>query len=55
MAFGITKSRPSPIAIDFGADSLKCLQIVPGLRPPSWSRSARRRCPNRPGPTSTPA
>ena len=33
MAFGITKSRPSPIAIDFGADSLKCLQIVPGDRP----------------------
>ena len=33
MAFGITKSRPSPIAIDFGADSLKCLQIIPGSTP----------------------
>ncbi len=33
MAFGITKSRPSPIAIDFGADTLKCLQIIPGDPP----------------------
>jgi Tfp pilus assembly PilM family ATPase len=33
MAFGINKSRPSPIAIDFGADTLKVLQIVPGDPP----------------------
>lgn len=29
MAFGFNKQRYSPIAIDFGADSLKLLQIVP--------------------------
>ncbi|MEX0776599.1 MAG: pilus assembly protein PilM [Phycisphaeraceae bacterium] len=28
MAFGLTKTRYSPIAIDFGADSLKLLQVV---------------------------
>ncbi|MEM1107391.1 MAG: pilus assembly protein PilM [Planctomycetota bacterium] len=33
MAFGKTKSRLSPIGIDFGADSLKLLQIVPGDPP----------------------
>ena len=33
MAFGFSKSRVSPIAIDFGADSLKLLQIVPGDPP----------------------
>ncbi|MEX2214156.1 MAG: pilus assembly protein PilM [Phycisphaeraceae bacterium] len=33
MAFGFSKSRVSPIAIDFGADSLKLLQIVPGEPP----------------------
>ncbi len=33
MAFGKTKSRISPIAIDFGADSLKLLQIIPGDPP----------------------
>jgi len=27
MAFGINKSRLSPIAIDFGVDTLKLLQI----------------------------
>ena len=30
MAFGKPRSRISPIGIDFGADSLKLLQIVPG-------------------------
>ena len=30
MAFGISKGRISPIAVDFGADALKVLQIVPG-------------------------
>lgn len=30
MAFGKPKSRLSPIGIDFGADSLKLLQIIPG-------------------------
>lgn len=30
MAFGKPKSRLSPIGIDFGADSLKVLQIIPG-------------------------
>ena len=29
MAIGFTKKKQSPIAIDFGADSLKLLQIVP--------------------------
>ncbi|MEO0513933.1 MAG: pilus assembly protein PilM [Planctomycetota bacterium] len=33
MAFGKPKSRLSPIGIDFGADSLKLLQIVPGDPP----------------------
>ncbi|MEM9883222.1 MAG: pilus assembly protein PilM [Planctomycetota bacterium] len=33
MAFGKPKTRFSPIAIDFGADSLKLLQIVPGDPP----------------------
>lgn len=33
MAFGINKPRVSPIAIDFGADSLKLLQVVPGEPP----------------------
>jgi len=33
MAFGLSKQRHSPIAIDFGADSLKLLQIVPGDPP----------------------
>ena len=33
MAFGKTRSRLSPIGIDFGADSLKLLQIVPGDPP----------------------
>lgn len=33
MAFGKTKSRISPIGIDFGADSLKLLQVVPGDPP----------------------
>ena len=34
MAFGISnKGRTSPIAIDFGADALKMLQIVPGPTP----------------------
>jgi len=33
MAFGKSKSRLSPIGIDFGADSLKLLQIVPGDPP----------------------
>ena len=30
MAFGLSKGKISPIAIDFGADSLKMLQVVPG-------------------------
>jgi len=30
MAFGKSKTRTSPIGIDFGADSVKLLQIVPG-------------------------
>ncbi len=30
MALGWSKSRPSPIAVDFGADSLKMLQVLPG-------------------------
>ncbi|MFA9476908.1 pilus assembly protein PilM [Phycisphaerales bacterium AB-hyl4] len=30
MAFGFSKTRYSPIAIDFGADSLKLLQVIPG-------------------------
>jgi type IV pilus assembly protein PilM len=34
MAFGWTKTRYSPIAVDFGADSLKLLQVVLG-EPPS--------------------
>ena len=29
MAFGFTKTKFSPIAIDFGSDSLKLLQIIP--------------------------
>lgn len=29
MAFGLSKQRMSPIAVDFGADSLKLLQLVP--------------------------
>lgn len=29
MAFGLSKQRVSPIAVDFGADSLKLLQVVP--------------------------
>lgn len=34
MAFGISnKGRTSPIAIDFGADALKMLQVVPGDAP----------------------
>ena len=33
MAFGFSKTRLSPIAIDFGADSIKLLQIVPGDPP----------------------
>lgn len=33
MAFGKPKSRLSPIGIDFGADSLKLLQIIPGDPP----------------------
>ena len=33
MAFGFTKNRLSPIAIDFGADSVKLLQVVPGDPP----------------------
>jgi type IV pilus assembly protein PilM len=33
MAFGFSKSKTSPIAIDFGADSLKALQIVAGEPP----------------------
>ena len=33
MAFGKPKSRVSPIGIDFGADSIKLLQIVPGDPP----------------------
>lgn len=30
MAFGISKGKTTPIAIDFGADSLKMLQVLPG-------------------------
>ncbi len=33
MAFGKPKSRVSPIGVDFGTDSLKLLQIVPGDPP----------------------
>lgn len=33
MAFGISKPRCSPIAIDFGADRLKVMQIVPSDPP----------------------
>lgn len=33
MAFGKTKTRLSPIGIDFGADSIKLLQIAAGDRP----------------------
>lgn len=33
MAFGFSKSRVSPIGIDFGADSVKLLQVVPGATP----------------------
>ncbi|MEL7087798.1 MAG: hypothetical protein AAGL98_05050, partial [Planctomycetota bacterium] len=33
MAFGKPKSRVSPIGIDFGADSIKLLQVVPGDPP----------------------
>lgn len=33
MAFGFAKTRVSPIAIDFGADSIKLLQVVPGDPP----------------------
>jgi len=33
MAFGKPKTRISPIGIDFGADSLKLLQIIPGDPP----------------------
>ncbi|MEX1016165.1 MAG: pilus assembly protein PilM [Phycisphaeraceae bacterium] len=33
MAFGFSRTRHSPIAIDFGADSLKLLQIIPGQPP----------------------
>jgi type IV pilus assembly protein PilM len=33
MAFGFSKTRFSPIAIDFGADSVKLLQIIPGSPP----------------------
>ncbi len=33
MGFSFSKPKPSPIAIDFGADSLKLLQVVPDARP----------------------
>ncbi|MEP0763504.1 MAG: hypothetical protein HRF48_12290, partial [Chloroflexota bacterium] len=33
MALGFSKTRYSPIAIDFGADSLKLLQVIPGDPP----------------------
>ena len=39
MAFGITKTKLSPIAIDFGADSIKMLQIVP-TNPPQLVAAA---------------
>ena len=29
MAWGLSKTRYSPIAIDFGADTLKLLQVIP--------------------------
>lgn len=44
MAFGLSKSRISPIAIDFGADSLKLLQIVPS-DPPQIVAAARMEVP----------
>ena len=44
MAFGFSKTRFSPIAVDFGADSLKLLQI--GLdEPPSWVAAAAQPLP----------
>lgn len=33
MAFGFSKTRYSPIAIDFGADSIKLLQVIPSDPP----------------------
>ena len=29
MAFGFTKTKCSPIAVDFGSDSIKMLQVIP--------------------------
>lgn len=44
MAFGFSKTRFSPIAVDFGADSLKVLQI--GLDdPPTWVAAAAQPLP----------
>ncbi len=39
MAFGLSKPRFSPIAIDFGSDSLKLLQVIPG-DPPQLTAAA---------------
>ena len=33
MAFGKTKTRTSPVGIDFGADTVKLLQVMPGEPP----------------------
>jgi type IV pilus assembly protein PilM len=44
MALGLTKSRVSPIAIDFGADTIKMLQITPG-DPPEMVAAAARELP----------
>lgn len=39
MAFGWSKSRYSPIAVDFGSDSLKLLQVIPS-DPPQLAAAA---------------
>ncbi len=41
MALGLTKSRVSPIAIDFGADTIKMLQVTPGDPPELVAAGAR--------------
>ena len=33
MVFGFTRAKHSPIAVDFGADSLKLLQVTSGDPP----------------------
>lgn len=45
MAFGFSRTRVSPIAIDFGSDRLKLLQLIPG-NPPQLVAAAAARVPD---------